>query len=261
MEKRSVCWNITSRCNENCKFCYRILTEKDNDIEKNKKILEILAKLSVDKISWTGGEALLYPNLIELIKISKSYGIINNLLTNGKLLSKEKMIELEPYLDYITLSYDSNNKYTYKIMGRGEQHGKNVIQVLDFIKENNINIKIKINTLVSKINKDEVIDVGKMLEKYNIERWRLFKFMPLRNCAICNSTNFEISDEEFSQVVSDVKSLYGQHIQISERNEDKIQSDYLLINSVGDFIITENMKDKKIYNIEEENYNILKNYL
>ena len=61
--------------------------------------------------------------------------------------------------------------------------------------------------------------------------------------------------------MSDVKSLYGQHIQISERNEDKIQSDYLLINSVGDFIITENMKDKKIYNIEEENYNILKNYL
>ena len=124
MEKRSVCWNITSRCNENCKFCYRILTEKDNDIEKNKKILEVLAKLSVDKISWTGGEALLYPNLIELLKISKSYGIINNLLTNGKLLSEEKIIELEPYLDYITLSYDSNSSDTYKIMGRGERHGQ-----------------------------------------------------------------------------------------------------------------------------------------
>lgn len=261
MEKRSVCWNITSRCNENCGFCYRILTEKENDVEKNKKILDVLAKLSVDKISWTGGEALLYPNLIELLKISNSYGIVNNLLTNGKLLSKEKIIELEPYLDYITLSYDSNNSNTYKIMGRGEQHEKNVIQVLDFIKGNNINIKLKINTLVSKINKDEVINVGEILNKYNIERWRLFKFMPLRNCAISNSTNFEISDEEFRQVVSDVKNLYGKHIQISERDENKIQSYYLLINSVGDFIITENMKDKKIYNIEEENYEILKNYL
>lgn len=261
MEKRSVCWNITSRCNENCRFCYRILTEKENDIEKNKKILEVLAKLSVDKISWTGGEALLYPNLIELLKISKSYGIINTLLTNGKFLSKEKIIELEPYLDYITLSYDSNNEGTYKIMGRGEQHGKNVIKVLDFIKENNINIKLKINTLVSKINKDEVVNVGKILDKYNIERWRLFKFMPLRNCAISNSTNFEISNEEFRQVVSDVKNLYGKHIHISERNKDKIQSYYLLINPVGDFIITENMKDRKIYNIEEENYEILKNYL
>ena len=43
MEKRSVCWNITSRCNENCKFCYRILTDSENDLEKNKKILEVLA--------------------------------------------------------------------------------------------------------------------------------------------------------------------------------------------------------------------------
>ena len=181
MEKRSVCWNITSRCNENCKFCYRILTEKDNDIEKNKKILEVLAKLSVDKISWTGGEALLYPNLIELLKISKSYGIINNLLTNGKLLSEEKIIELEPYLDYITLSYDSNSSDTYKIMGRGERHGINVIKALDFIQKNEINVKVKINTLVSKINKDEITDIGKTLERYSIERWRLFKFMPLRN--------------------------------------------------------------------------------
>ena len=98
MEKRSVCWNITSRCNEICKFCYRILTDSENDFGKNKKILEVLAKLSVDKISWTGGETLLYPNLIELLKISKSYGIINNLLTNGKLLSKEKILELEPYI-------------------------------------------------------------------------------------------------------------------------------------------------------------------
>ena len=261
MGKRSVCWNITSRCNENCKFCYRILTDSENDLEKNKKILEVLAKLSVDKISWTGGEALLYPNLIELLKISKSYGIINNLLTNGELLSKERILELEPYLDYITLSYDSNNSDTYKIMGRGERHGLNVIQALDFIKDNNINIKIKINTLVSKINGDEIIDIGRTLEKYNIERWRLFKFMPLRNCAISNSADFEISDDEFRQIVSNVKKLYGNHIQISERNEDKIQSNYLLINSVGDFIITENMKDKKIYNIDEENYEILNNYL
>lgn len=100
-------------------------------------------------------------------------------------------------------------------------------------------MKIKINTLVSKINKDEVTDIGKTLEKYNIERWRLFKFMPLRNCAISNSTNFEISNEEFRRVVSNVKDLYGKHIQINERNEGKIQSDYLLINSVGDFIIYE----------------------
>lgn len=261
MERRSICWNITSRCNESCNFCYRILTNKENDIEKNKKILEILTKLSVNKISWTGGEALLYPNLIELLKLSKEKGIINNLLTNGKALSKEKIIELEPYLDYITLSYDSNDANTYKLMGRGENHGFNVINILDFVQENNIDIKIKINTLVSKINKNQVIDIGTTLSKYKIDRWKLFKFMPLRNFAINNSKTFEICNEEFECIVSKIKNLYGKTINIRECKEDKIQSNYLLINSVGDFIITDDFKDKKIYSIEENDTEILNKYL
>lgn len=261
MGKRSICWNITSRCNENCRFCYRILTDKENNLNKNKKILKILTELSVDKISWTGGEALLYPDLIELLKISKSNGIINNLLTNGKELSKEKILELEPYLDYITLSYDSNSSDIYKIMGRGEEHGINVIKVLNYIKKNNIDIKVKINTLVSKINKDEIVDIGNVLDKYKIERWRLFKFMSLRNYAICNNQNFKITDDEFKYVVENVRKVYGKNMQISERNEDAIQSYYLIINSIGDFIITENFKDKIIYNIDEDDIGSLQKYL
>ena len=49
---------------KNCKWT---LTKKENNIERDKKILEILAKLSVDKISWTWEEVLLYSNFIELL--------------------------------------------------------------------------------------------------------------------------------------------------------------------------------------------------
>lgn len=261
MKKRSICWNITSRCNENCRFCYRILMDRENDLEKNKKILELLTKLSVSKISWTGGEALLYPDLIELLKISKKNGIVNNLLTNGKELSRKKILELEPYLDYITLSYDSNSSDIYKMMGRGEEHGNNVIEILDYIEKNNVDIKIKINTLVSKLNKDEIVDIGNILNKYKIERWRLFKFLPLRNCAIGNSQEFKIDDKEFNYIVSNIRKLYYKSMRISKRDEDMIQSNYLLINSIGDFIITEDFKDKIIYNIDESNIRKIKKYL
>ena len=59
MEKRSICWNIKSRCNENCKLCFRIIADNEISLEKNMEILKVLIELSVDKISWTGGEALL----------------------------------------------------------------------------------------------------------------------------------------------------------------------------------------------------------
>lgn len=51
MERNSICWNITSRCNENCQFCYRIMCNKENTYEQNKRILDTLIKLKVDKIT------------------------------------------------------------------------------------------------------------------------------------------------------------------------------------------------------------------
>lgn len=261
MNRRSVCWNITSKCNEQCKYCYRIITNTENTLAQNIEILKLLNRLSIKKISWTGGEAILYPNLIELLKLSKSNGIINNLLTNGKILTNEKLVELEPYLDYITFSYDSNNSNTNIILGRGNEHSKHIIALLNFIKQKDINIKVKINTLISKVNKNEIMDIGKTLENYHIERWKLFKFIPLRNYAIMNSNDFEISNKDFNDIVSNAKKIYSNVIKIEECNEDIIQNNYLLINSMGDFIITQNFEDKKIYNIRDNNIEILKKYL
>ena len=144
MEKRSICWNITSRCNENCKFCYRIIADNEISLEKNMEILKVLIELSVDKISWTGGEALLYPNLIELLKVAKKNGIKNNLITNGRELSEENICEIASYIDYLTLSYDSNSDDIHGLMGRGINHGKHIIEILDFINDEKINIRIKI---------------------------------------------------------------------------------------------------------------------
>ena len=261
MEIRSICWNITSRCNENCKFCYRIIADNEISLEKNMEILKVLIELSVDKISWTGGEALLYPNLIELLKVAKKNGIKNNLITNGRELSEENICEIASYIDYLTLSYDSNSDDIHGLMGRGINHGKHIIEILDFINDEKINIRIKINTLVSKMNKSGILDIANVLKKYQIERWKLFKFIPLRNYAIENKFNFEISDKEFNSIILNLKEIYSKSIKIVDCDEKNIQKNYLLINSLGDFIITEGLKDKKIYNINENNIDILKKYL
>ena len=56
---KKVCWNITSRCNKNCIFCFKF-NKKDISLEKNKKILQKLKKLGVEKITWSGGEPYMY---------------------------------------------------------------------------------------------------------------------------------------------------------------------------------------------------------
>ena len=62
----SICWNITNKCNESCKFCYRKICD-DNSLEENKRIFDNISQIKIDKISFCDGEPLLYDNLFELV--------------------------------------------------------------------------------------------------------------------------------------------------------------------------------------------------
>ena len=91
-----VCWNITSRCNKNCKYCFKF-NKKDLSLEENKKILENLVERKVTRIAWTGGEPYLYEDLKELLKLSKQHNILNDLHIQCFLLNFHHLKELHWY--------------------------------------------------------------------------------------------------------------------------------------------------------------------
>ncbi len=71
MIRKKVCWNITTRCNQNCRYCHRFLNVKELEYDDNEKILKKLIDEDIKEITWTGGEALLYPKVSKLMKIAK----------------------------------------------------------------------------------------------------------------------------------------------------------------------------------------------
>ena len=90
INQKHICWNITTRCNANCPFCNRMNNVYDLPYHHNNEILDKLIKCCVRKITWTGGEALLYNDLEFLVKKAKVNAIVNHLITNGKAFTKEK---------------------------------------------------------------------------------------------------------------------------------------------------------------------------
>jgi radical SAM protein with 4Fe4S-binding SPASM domain len=77
---------VTTRCNMYCKGCYNTAKGDeciDIDLNKAKRIIDNLAKLSVLSVSYGGGEPTLYPHIIELAEYTRTKNILPNMTTNG----------------------------------------------------------------------------------------------------------------------------------------------------------------------------------
>ena len=71
INNREVCLFITLRCNQNCRYCHRFLNIDEVGFEENKKIIDRLVEDGIKNLTFTGGEPLLYPNVLELVKYAK----------------------------------------------------------------------------------------------------------------------------------------------------------------------------------------------
>ena len=247
MKEKEICWNITARCNQNCKYCHRFLNIKDLSIEENVFILEELKKAGVKCITWTGGEALLLNGIDELLEKAYMMGIKNKIITNGKLLTKERIDKIYKYLDSITLSIDSIDNEINESLGRGKNHFQEVKNILDYIKYKNYDVKIRINSVICKYNITDINNLVKFLNEYNIYSWRIFKFMPLREKAIVNQNMFNISLNRYNEVVKNIK-LTSNIKNIDTRIEEDMEKKYILILANGDIVITDKGKDKIVGN-------------
>lgn len=88
---------VTYRCNLACTFCYvgeRGYGElSTSDIKK--VLYKIFHEAQVPSVSFTGGEPLLRYDINDLIEYAADIGLWTNLITNGTLLSKEKVTDLK----------------------------------------------------------------------------------------------------------------------------------------------------------------------
>lgn len=257
MKKREVCWLITTRCNQKCAYCHGFRNIPELSLEENKEVLMKLIRAGVNYITFSGGEALLYPNIIELFKIAKQNGVKSKLITNGFLIANnEKMREAINYLDTITLSLDTINDDINEQMGRGKNHFAEIKKVLDIL--NGKNIRIKINTVVTKLNIDYIEELGEFLNSnYKINEWRIFRFAPLRELAKENEEKFEITDEQFKSTKEIFQKNYKNIGKVNYRDNDDMESKYNLVTANGNIVRTINKKDVVIGNAIKQGVNEL----
>lgn len=100
---KDLCFEIIEKCPNECKFCSSnscYSKEKIISLEDFKKVIDyFMSEGGIGELSISGGEPFLHPDLFEMIKYAKSYGIRTVLFTSGV---KKRIKHSEEVIKYYT---------------------------------------------------------------------------------------------------------------------------------------------------------------
>lgn len=208
MKINYICFEVSAICNMDCKFCFANWREnrKQLQIEEIFSIIDKLKQYGLQAINLTGGDPLLRKDIVQICKYCKEQGLMTILSTNGIELLNNK--EILKYIDSINLPLDSYNPEIHNEMRpcAVKNHHKLILELIEYINKEYPNIKIKINTMVGKLNINDVLKIGELI-KGKIYSWKLSKFLSSGYGKKFEQTFF-ITNEEFEEIVHKCKRKY-----------------------------------------------------
>lgn len=249
----SINFHLWEPCNMRCKFCFATFQDVKKTIlpkghlpkEKSLRVVEEIAKVGFEKITFAGGEPLLCPWLPDLIKRAKQLGLTTMIVTNGSRLTEQFLIQNKKNLDWIALSIDSLKDSTNIAIGRAIT-GKKPLNI-SFYKEIITNIHkygygLKVNTVVNALNYTE--NFNDFLDFAKPKRWKVLQVLPIKGQNDIKIEDFKINSNQFEKFVLNHQNI---NIMIPESNES-IKGSYVMVDPAGRFF--ENSEGKHKYSGE-----------
>ena len=208
--------NLTNACNFNCVHCAFRSGELDLgelSLSEIEKILIETKELGGEKIDLTGGECTLRQDLGEIISLAKSLDYKIELVTNGSLLTRDKIIEFQQRgLDSIAISLDGSDYSTYhRIRKVPLSVYQTVLKTIDNCLE--LGLKTKINTVVFESNLEDIPNITRWCAERGVYEHGIYYFTPIGR----GSNSHELSADPFAwlDLIRERLSLYADQLKIS----------------------------------------------
>ncbi|QQE10743.1 radical SAM protein [Planctomycetota bacterium] len=167
-----VVWAVTRACNLRCVHCYASANADPapNELshEEGIALLDNLAEFQVPAVLFSGGEPLVRPDTLELMKYAKSLGINCTLSTNGLLIDQSTANKLADIgIKYVGISVDGLRDNHDKLRGMKGAFD----QTMEAIKRcTSTGIKVGARFTVHALNYHQLDDIIDLCAENNIDR-------------------------------------------------------------------------------------------
>lgn len=230
MENITAHWRYSPKCNLNCDFCFALPDPAENGDIDEKKIVDEILEAGFSHLVFTGGEPTIRKKeLLEIIPYAHKKGLKLGIDTNGYHLDDELIRTVKE--NNVTLGlplYSTNSEIHDNLVG-SKGHHQSVVSLLRKVKENGI--KTKINTMVSKKNKDDLLGIGEIIQNNSIDYWNIIRFKAYRK-ALSKKGDYDITEDEFLDVVNNIKQKYPSiKIVGHTKNEDRQEYFFIMADS------------------------------
>jgi radical SAM protein with 4Fe4S-binding SPASM domain len=170
---------LTSKCNLNCKACYRSGSMReymnlnvDMSMDNLIKLLANYNSKKVNSIILSGGENLLHQNFFEALNIIRKRFVKSEILlsTNGVILSNNRDIlkkVCSSEINTIQVSIHGATQETINLLQKGINLDK-LLEVISYIRENS-EIKITVNYVIQDENINEVLPFLDIMAKIKVQ--------------------------------------------------------------------------------------------
>jgi cyclic pyranopterin phosphate synthase len=185
--------SVTDRCNLRCVYCMPpegVPWRPHEEIlryEEIETVARAAAELGISKVRLTGGEPLVRPGVVDLVRILARVPGVDDLAmtTNGTLLAGYAADLAQAGLQRINVSLDTLRPERFRRITRGGDLG-DVLKGIEAAQAAGLE-PIKINSVVIRgLNDDEVVDLARktMAAEWNV---RFIELMPVGNGGTVNA--------------------------------------------------------------------------
>ncbi|MEN0584991.1 MULTISPECIES: radical SAM protein [unclassified Kosakonia] len=155
-ERKSLFIYLTDKCNFTCKHCYRNNDYLHSSVLKLSDwygIVNEFHKNGGEEITISGGEPLLYKDIIALINFIKNLGVKLTILSNGTLWENvfRKNTDTLKIIDEIQISLDGYDEVSFSLM-RGKGNFNKVLSNIQWLKANEANVSLAVTASPNIVN-------------------------------------------------------------------------------------------------------------